>query len=68
MIRVGVISDTHGYMDEKILEHLGKCHEVWHAGDIGDTKVVDQLQSIASFRAVYGNIDVQNVRVQYPQK
>jgi putative phosphoesterase len=44
-------------MDERILHHLKDCHEIWHAGDIGDLAVTDQLAEIATVKAVYGNID-----------
>ncbi len=56
-MRIGLISDTHGHLDEDILKHLEECDEIWHAGDIGDRSVTDTLQSIKPLRAVFGNID-----------
>ena len=63
MVRVGLLSDTHGHIDQAILEALTDCHEVWHAGDVGDIKVLHQLQSPGkSIKAVFGNIDGHIVR------
>lgn len=56
-MRIGLLSDTHSYIDESIISYLDECDEVWHAGDIGDRKVTDTLQSLKPLRAVYGNID-----------
>ncbi len=66
MKRIGLLSDTHGYMDERILHHLRRCDEIWHAGDIGDLKVMEELGEIAPIRAVYGNIDGEKARISYP--
>jgi len=53
-------------MDERIAHHLQNCDEIWHAGDIGDIAVTDQLEEIASLRAVYGNIDGGILRTVFP--
>ncbi len=66
MQRIGLLSDTHGYMDEKILSDLSSCDQIWHAGDIGSPSVARQLAAHKPFRAVYGNIDGQAVRATYP--
>ena len=66
MTRIGLISDTHSYVDERILHHFDSCDEIWHAGDIGKIEVIDQLASIAPVRAVYGNIDNAQVRTEFP--
>lgn len=73
MIRIGLISDTHGYLDEKVFEHFKDCDEVWHAGDFGDG-VIERFKSFAkgtplkkSFKGVYGNIDHQNIRPEFPE-
>ena len=66
MKRIGLLSDTHGYMDEAILNHFSECDEIWHAGDIGTLDVVDQLAALKPLRAVYGNIDGNLVRQEYP--
>ena len=62
-----LLSDTHSYIDERILFYAEKADEVWHAGDIGDQKVIDELSAVSNFRAVYGNIDNQSVRIQFPE-
>lgn len=61
-----LLSDTHGYMDEKILDYCSKADEVWHAGDIGDMEVVRRIRKVATLRAVYGNIDGQGIRSEFP--
>ena len=67
MTRIGLLSDTHGYFDERIGHHLRGCDEIWHAGDFGDAHVVDELQALAPvFRGVYGNIDGPDVRQTQP--
>lgn len=67
MVRIGLISDTHGYIDDRILEHFSDCNEIWHAGDIGDQEVIDKLSQKIIFRAVHGNIDDLSIRNQYPE-
>lgn len=66
MLRIGLLSDTHGFFDERINEHFKDCHELWHAGDIGDLDVITKLNRIAPVVAVYGNIDGSQVRARYP--
>ena len=67
MTHIGLLSDTHGYFDERIAHHLRGCDEIWHAGDFGDAHVVDELQALtAQFRGVYGNIDGTDVRRTQP--
>ncbi len=66
MIRIGLLSDTHGYLDEKIFEYFDECDELWHAGDIGRIEVFDTLDAFRPTRAVYGNIDSGLVRQQLP--
>jgi putative phosphoesterase len=66
MIRIGLLSDTHGFFDERIKEYFGECHEIWHAGDVGDVEVIRKLSRIAPVVAVYGNIDGSPVRQTYP--
>lgn len=56
-IRIGLLSDTHGYIDEPIMKLLKECDEVWHAGDIGENEVYQQLQQFTNLRIVFGNID-----------
>lgn len=67
MKRIGLLSDTHSYLDPKVFDHFAECDEVWHAGDIGDPAVADQLEEAFTFRAVYGNIDEPSLRHRYPE-
>ena len=66
MIRIGLISDTHSHLEEKVFDHFAECDEIWHAGDIGLIEVADRLADFKPFRAVYGNIDAADVRRSYP--
>jgi putative phosphoesterase len=65
--KILLLSDTHGYMDQKILSYVAHADEVWHAGDIGKVSVLDQLESIKPLKAVYGNIDSHSIRLQAPE-
>ncbi|MBN2668676.1 MAG: metallophosphoesterase family protein [Bacteroidales bacterium] len=67
MKRIGIISDTHSYINEKALSFFDKCDEIWHAGDIGDEQVLQTLQKVAPVRAVFGNIDDTSLRHKLPQ-
>ena len=67
MKKIGLISDTHGYLDEKIFSYFEFCDEIWHAGDIGDVKVSEQLSDFKPLRAVFGNIDGREIRVMHPE-
>jgi len=58
-----LLSDTHGYIDEKIISHTNYVDEVWHAGDIGDTRVIDNIKLLKPIKAVYGNIDSNEIRM-----
>lgn len=66
-IKIGLISDTHGYVDEQILGHLSKCDEIWHAGDFGNIAVSDTLSALKPLRGVYGNIDDYTLRAVHPK-
>lgn len=70
MLRIGLISDTHGYLDEKVFEHFSNCNEIWHAGDFGSIAIAEELRSKSRLplRGVYGNIDGYDVRSVYPEK
>ncbi len=67
MRKIGLLSDTHGHLDEKIMHFFQDCDEIWHAGDIGDIGVADKISNIKILKAVYGNIDDQDVRIVYPK-
>jgi len=67
MKKIGVLSDTHNSIDEKVIKFFKDCDEVWHSGDIGDIKVADKLEKLFNFKAVYGNIDGYDIRLRYPK-
>jgi len=64
--KILLLSDTHSYIDEQILKFVQQADEVWHAGDIGDLHVTDTIKSLKPLRAVYGNIDDVNARLEFP--
>jgi putative phosphoesterase len=66
MIKVGLISDTHSFLDPQVLEYFSDCDEIWHAGDFGTIEIADELREIAPLTGVYGNIDGQDIRQEYP--
>lgn len=65
-MKILLLSDTHSYIDDRILDYASKADEVWHAGDIGDLKVTDALSDVSRLRAVYGNIDNSEIRNEFP--
>ena len=67
MTRIGILSDTHGMLDDRILEHFANCDEVWHAGDWGSMDVVNKLRAFKPLRGVWGNIDSHDIRSIFPQ-
>ena len=66
-LRIGLLSDTHSYWDDKFVQYFSECDEIWHAGDIGDASIAQRLAQIKPLRAVYGNIDGRDVRYDYPE-
>ena len=66
MINIGLISDTHGFLDPAVFKHFEKCDEIWHAGDFGSLDLADELSEKKPLKGVYGNIDGGKVRVVYP--
>ncbi|MGF1534687.1 MAG: metallophosphoesterase family protein [Bernardetiaceae bacterium] len=68
MKKIGLLSDTHGYLDLQLLVFFEPCDEIWHAGDIGTAAVTDQLGAFRCLRAVYGNIDDAAIRVSHPEE
>ncbi len=63
-MKIGIISDTHGFLDERLLEQMADCDELWHAGDVGHIEVLHKLMDFKPLRCVYGNIDDRNIRLQ----
>jgi putative phosphoesterase len=65
MQRIALLSDTHNFLDPKIFKYFESCDQIWHAGDVGTVTVTEQLEKIRPLKAVYGNIDGQDVRKIY---
>jgi uncharacterized protein len=74
MKQIGLISDTHGYLDENVFKHFENCNEIWHAGDFGNMELADRLShdkvwnGAIPLRGVYGNIDGQDIRSKFPEQ
>ena len=68
MKRIGLLSDTHSFLDERIKKHLKDCDEIWHAGDVGDVRVIEKLEQFKPVRGVYGNIDDHEIRLMWPKE
>ena len=66
MTKILLLSDTHSHIDDTILKYVRLADEVWHAGDIGDLKVTDALKKLKPLRAVFGNIDGTEARMEFP--
>lgn len=67
MKRIGLMSDTHGYVDPKIFDYFKDVDEIWHAGDVGTVDVIDELKAFKPVIGVYGNIDSTDVRQEFPE-
>lgn len=67
MLKIGLLSDTHAYWDNRYIEYFQSCDEIWHAGDIGSEDLIHRLAEIKPVRAVCGNIDGAEIRIQYPK-
>lgn len=68
MKQIGLISDTHSYLDESVFTHFENCDEIWHAGDFGEGDVVEKLKKFKNLIGVYGNIDSGAIRAQFPEQ
>jgi len=66
MKKILLLSDTHSHLDKAMLKYINQADEVWHAGDIGDIKVTDEIKKLKPLRAVYGNIDNALIRSEFP--
>ncbi|WP_214225282.1 metallophosphoesterase family protein [Pedobacter sp. B4-66] len=66
MTKIGLISDTHGFLDPAVFKHFADCDEIWHAGDFG-ANVAEELAAFKPLRGVYGNIDGKEIRSVYPE-
>lgn len=67
MTRIGLISDTHSYLDPKVFEYFKEMDEVWHAGDFGDKEILEKLGKFKPLRSVWGNIDGPEIRQKAPE-
>lgn len=67
MKQIGLISDTHSFLDDKVFQYFDKCDEIWHAGDFGSVELADKLAGFKPLRGVYGNIDGKDIRTVYPE-
>ena len=68
MTKIGLISDTHNYLDSSVFNHFKDCDEIWHAGDFGSAKIADELSNFKPLRGVYGNIDGWDIKSIYPEQ
>lgn len=68
MTHIGLLSDTHGYWDDRYAKYFASCDQIWHAGDIGSMEVAEKLQALHPLMAVYGNCDGGDLRHFYTEK
>jgi putative phosphoesterase len=66
-VRIGLLSDTHGFLDEAVFAYFAECDEIWHAGDFGSLEVLDRLNTFKPTRGVYGNVDGAELRAALQQ-
>ena len=67
-MRIGLLADTHGFIDDALFTYFAECDEVWHAGDFGPVEVLDRLKSFKPVRGVFGNIDGAEIRAELPEQ
>lgn len=67
-MKIGLLSDTHSYLDDKMLSYFEEVDEIWHAGDFGSWQVIEQLRNFKPLLGVFGNIDNQEIRNEYPEQ
>jgi uncharacterized protein len=67
-MKIGVISDTHGYLDDQMLNYFAEVDEIWHAGDFGNWEVVEKLKNFKPLIGVFGNIDGHEIRQSFPEQ
>ena len=68
MPRIGLLSDTHGFLDPQIFTYFAHCDEIWHAGDFGPHAIANELEAFKPLRGVYGNIDDGQMRRRFPER
>jgi len=67
MKKIGLMSDTHNYLDPQLYKTFAECDEIWHAGDIGNVEIAQQIAAFKPLRAVFGNIDDKQIQSLYPE-
>jgi uncharacterized protein len=65
--QIGLISDTHNYLDQAVFKHFDKCDEIWHGGDFGSSDISEALKKFKPLKGVYGNIDGADIRSEFPE-
>jgi putative phosphoesterase len=68
MTKIGLLSDTHNFLDESVFMHFENCDEIWHAGDFGSVEIARALGNKKPLKAVFGNIDRQDIRSEFPEQ
>lgn len=68
MTQIGLLSDTHNYLDEAVFKHFEKCDEIWHGGDFGTVDIADRLRAFKPLKGVWGNIDGYDVRSEFKEQ
>lgn len=66
-MKILLLSDSHSYIDDRIIDYAEKADEIWHCGDFGNLEVIDKLEEIKPLRGVYGNIDGTEIRKIFPE-
>lgn len=67
MTKILLLSDSHSYIDDRILEYARQADEIWHGGDFGSMEVIEQLEKIKPLKGVYGNIDNNKIQSEFPE-
>lgn len=65
-MHIGLMSDTHSFLDESVFEHFAECDEIWHGGDFGSMDLIDKLRAFKPVRGVFGNIDNREIQQEFP--
>lgn len=68
MTKIGLISDTHHFLDEAVFKYFADCDEIWHGGDFGTNEISNALKAFKPLRGVYGNIDGNDIRSEFPEE
>jgi putative phosphoesterase len=66
--KIGLLSDTHDYLPDAVFKHFADCNEIWHAGDFGSMRLVQELREFKPLRGVYGNIDGSEIMHEFPEQ